>query len=98
MPPPALIVRPVLKAFVKELNARRKAARMSRSELARRAKMTRQGIIKVEKGGNVTLGTIALLAHALGCDLADFFPRKTRWGAGVSDWHLRSRVLRKVEP
>jgi transcriptional regulator with XRE-family HTH domain len=59
--------------------------------------MTRQGILKIENGGNVTLGTIALLANALGCDLADLFPRKTRWGAGVRDWHLRSRVLRKAE-
>jgi transcriptional regulator with XRE-family HTH domain len=96
MTPPALIVRPALKAFVKELIARRRTARMSRCELARRAKMTRQGIIKIEKGGNVTLGTIALLANALGCEIADLFPRKTQWGAGVSDWHLRSRVLRKT--
>jgi hypothetical protein len=28
---------------------------------ARLAKMTRQGILKIENGGNVTLGTIALL-------------------------------------
>ena len=49
---------------------------MSGSELARRASMTRQGLLKIEKGGNVTRGTIALIANALGCEIADFFPRK----------------------
>ena len=53
--------------------------------------------LKIEKGGNVTLGTIALLANALGCEMADFFPRKPRWSAEVSAWHLKSRVLRKAE-
>ncbi len=58
-----------------ELNAARKQARMSRSELAKRARMTRQGIMKIENGGDVKLGTIILLANALGCEVADFFPR-----------------------
>lgn len=75
MTPPALFVRPALRAFVMELNAARKQARMSRSELAKRARMTRQGIMKIENGGDVKLGTIILLANALGCEVADFFPR-----------------------
>jgi len=37
--------------------------------------MTRQGILKIERTGNATLGTIILLAKALGCEIADFFPR-----------------------
>jgi hypothetical protein len=39
----------------------------------------RQGLIKIENGGNVTLGTVILLANALGCQVADFFPRKSPW-------------------
>ena len=38
---------------------------------------TRQGLFKIERGGNVTLGTIVLLADALGCDIADFFPLRS---------------------
>ena len=41
--------------------------------------MTRQGLIKIENGGNVTLATVILLANALGYQLADFFPRKAPW-------------------
>ena len=76
MTPPALLIRPSLLAFSQELRAARRRAGMSRVTLAREARMTRQGLLKIEKGGNVTLGTIALLAHALGCEISDFFPRK----------------------
>ncbi|MBI4886181.1 MAG: helix-turn-helix domain-containing protein [Acidobacteria bacterium] len=89
-----LRIRPGLKAFAAELRAARIRAGLSKQTLADRAAMTRHGLIKIEKGGNPTLGTIILLADALGCEIADLFPRKHRWGAGVSDWHLRSRVLR----
>ena len=72
--PPALLIRPALKSFATELRAARLRARMSKVELAKRARMTRQGLLKIERGGNVTLGTIVLLAHALGCRVSDFFP------------------------
>ena len=79
MTPPALVIRPVLSAFAKELRAARIHARLSKHQLAKRAGMTRQGLIKIENGGNVTLGTIALLANVLGCQIADLFPRKSPW-------------------
>lgn len=79
MTPPGLIIRPSLTAFAKELRAARLHARLSTQKLANRAGMTRQGIVKIEGGGNVTLGTIVLLANALGCQIADFFPRKSPW-------------------
>ncbi len=80
MTPPALVIRPVCSAFAKELRAARLHAGLSVQQLAKRAGMTRYGLIKVEKGRNVTLGTIALLANALGCQIADLFPRKSPWG------------------
>jgi len=49
---------------------------MSKKELAKRARMTRQGLDKIERGCNVTLGTIILLAEALGHQISDFFPHK----------------------
>ncbi len=79
MTPPALVIRPVLSAFAKELHAARIHAGLSKYQLAIRAGMTRQGLIKIENGGNVTLGTIALLANALGCQIGDLFPRKSPW-------------------
>jgi len=42
-------------------------AGMTRRQLAERAHMSQQGINKIERGGNVTLGTLVLLANALGC-------------------------------
>lgn len=78
--PPGLLIRPALAAFSKELRAARIHAEMSKQELAKRARMTRQGLFKIERGGNVTLGTIVLLAHALRCEVSDFFPpRKAPW-------------------
>jgi transcriptional regulator with XRE-family HTH domain len=80
MTPPGLLIRPALSAFAKEIKAARLHSGLSKQQLARRAGMTRQGLVKVENGGNVTLGTIILLAHALGCQLADLFPpRKAPW-------------------
>jgi transcriptional regulator with XRE-family HTH domain len=76
---PGLLIRPSLSAFGKELRAARIHAGLSKQELAKRAGMTRQGLFKIEGGGNVTLGTLVLLAHALGCQIADFFPRKAPW-------------------
>ena len=79
MTAPALLIRPSLSAFAKELRAARLHAEMSQGELAKRARMTRQGLDKIERGGNVTLGTIILLADALDCQVADFFPRGAPW-------------------
>lgn len=85
MTPPAFITRPALSAFAKELRAARIHAGLSRQQLATRANMTRYGLVKIENGGNVTLATIILLADAIGCQIADFFPRK-------SPWHARGAV------
>ena len=79
MTAPGLLIRPSLSAFAKELRAARLHAEMSQDELARRAKMTRQGLDKIERGGNCTLGSIILLADALDCQVSDFFPRKSPW-------------------
>jgi transcriptional regulator with XRE-family HTH domain len=80
MTPPGLLIRPALSAFSRELRAARIHAGLSKQELADLAGMTRQGLCKVENGRNVTLGTVILLAHALGCQVADFFPpRKAPW-------------------
>lgn len=70
---------PVEIAFGREIRAARIYAGMGTTELARRAHMTRQGLVKIERGEGVTLGTIALLANALGCQIADLFPRKAPW-------------------
>jgi transcriptional regulator with XRE-family HTH domain len=77
MTPPSVLIRPSLSAFGKELRAARLHAGLSKQQLAQRARMTRQGLFKIERGGNVTLGTIVLLADALGCHIADFFPEPT---------------------
>lgn len=76
---PRQLTQPAEIAFGQELRAARLYAKMGRTELARRACMTRQGISKIENGEGVTLGTIALLANALGCQIADLFPRKSPW-------------------
>jgi transcriptional regulator with XRE-family HTH domain len=73
------LIRPSLAAFAKELRSARLHAGLSTQALADRAGMTRQGLEKIERGRNVTLGTIVLLTNALGCQIADFFPRKSPW-------------------
>jgi transcriptional regulator with XRE-family HTH domain len=75
MTPLYALVRPELLAFAARLRAARLQSGMSRTQLARRAKMTRQGILKLERTGNATLTTIVLLARAFGCHVSDFFPR-----------------------
>jgi len=79
MTPPAFLIRPALSTFAKELRAARLHAELSQEELAKRARMTRQGLDKIERGGNCTLGSIILLADALDCQISDFFPRKSPW-------------------
>jgi transcriptional regulator with XRE-family HTH domain len=79
MTPPGLLIRPSIAAFAKELRAARLHAGMTRRQLADRAHMSQQGLNKIERGGNVTLGTIVLLANALGCQVSDFFPQQAPW-------------------
>lgn len=79
MTPPGLLIRPALLAFSKELRAARRRAGLSAEQLAIRARMTRQGLEKIERGGNCTLGSIILLADALDCEVSDLFPRKSLW-------------------
>ena len=79
MTPPGVLIRASAAAFAKELRAARLHAEMSQEELAKRARMTRQGLDKIEKGGNCTLGSIILLADALDCQVSDLFPRKSPW-------------------
>lgn len=76
---PHQIIAPHAAAFAAELRAARLHAGLTRAQLARRAGMTRYGLVKVERSGNCTLGTIALLANALGCQIADLFPRRAPW-------------------
>lgn len=83
---PGLLIRPALSDFAKELRAARIHAGLSKQQLADRSGVTRQGIIKIERGGNVTLGTLVLLAHALDCQVSDFFPR-------TAPWHRRSVAI-----
>lgn len=79
MTPPARIIALHLAAFAAELKAARLHAGLTRAELARRAGMTRYGLVKVERSGSATLGTIVLLANALDCQVADLFPRRAPW-------------------
>jgi transcriptional regulator with XRE-family HTH domain len=79
MASPYRLIRPALNAFARELRVARIHAGMSQHHLARRAGMTRQGLAKIEKGGNVTVATLILLTHALGCQIANLFPRKSPW-------------------
>ena len=72
MTPPGVLIRPSLMAFAKELRAARLYAEMSQDELAKRAKMTRQGLDKIERGGNCTLGSII---HAVGSSSSCSFCR-----------------------
>ena len=76
---PHLLIRPAQLAFAKEVRAARLHAGLTSVELAKRAGMTRQGLHKIERGGGVTLGSVVLLANALGCQIADLFPRKSPW-------------------
>ena len=53
----------------------RRAAGLSQRDLARTASVDRSYIQEIERGvANPTLVTLALLAHALDCQLADLMP------------------------
>lgn len=79
MTPYKQLVRPSLTSFAIELRAARLHSGLTRSEVARRARMSRQGLLKAERNGSVTLATMVLLAQALGCQVSDFFPHKSPW-------------------
>jgi DNA-binding XRE family transcriptional regulator len=79
MTPQRQMINESLAAFAVELRAARLHAGMTRGQLARRAGMTRQGLAKIENSGNATLWTIVILANALGCQIADLFPRRSPW-------------------
>jgi hypothetical protein len=40
--------------------------------------------MKIEHSGNAMLGTIILLAKALGCQVSDFFPRQAPWNRATT--------------
>jgi transcriptional regulator with XRE-family HTH domain len=72
---PAALVRPTLVRFGYLVRRARLAAKLTQGELAERARMTRNFIGGVEHGReNPSLATMVLLAHGLGCDLADLIP------------------------
>jgi transcriptional regulator with XRE-family HTH domain len=79
MPSVEYLARATLRAFAQQLRAARLHAGLSKAHLARRVGMTHQGLLKIENGGNESLGAVILLADALGCQVADSFPRKTPW-------------------
>ena len=77
MTPPALIVRPAIVEFGRRVRAFRLQAKLTQEELAGRSCMRRLFVRQVELGkSNPSLASIVLLAHGLGCELADLFPRK----------------------
>jgi transcriptional regulator with XRE-family HTH domain len=76
---PLLRTRPALIDFGQQLRRIRTAAQMSQVELARRALMGEKFIRDMEHGReNPSLESMVLLADGLGCEMADFFPRKGR--------------------
>jgi len=58
----------------RRVRAYRLAAGMSQPELARRSRVTTKFIGQVERAeSNSSVATLALIAEAMGCDLADLF-------------------------
>jgi transcriptional regulator with XRE-family HTH domain len=77
MTPPMHLIRPVLVDFGRRVRAARLEAGLSQRQLAKRARMDRSYLQDVEYGTkNATLGTMVLLADALGCEVIDLLPRK----------------------
>jgi transcriptional regulator with XRE-family HTH domain len=76
MIPPMRLARPLIVQFGERLYAMRKRAGVSQAYLATRSRVGQRHVRKLERGtSNPTLATLILLADALGCELADFFPR-----------------------
>jgi len=60
-----------------QVKAKREAAGLSMSEVARRAKMLGTKLWKIEHGERrLTLEDAARLAEVLGCDVKDFLPQR----------------------
>lgn len=73
------LARPLIVSFGERLYSMRKQAGVSQANLAIRSRVGQRHVRKLERGkSNPTLATLALLADALGCELADFFPRSAR--------------------
>lgn len=70
------LTRPVIVGFGQRVRELRRAAGLRQRDLAQHSRMTVRYIIEIEQGtSNPSLGTIALLADALKCDVVDFFRR-----------------------
>jgi transcriptional regulator with XRE-family HTH domain len=73
------LTRPVIVSFGQRVREMRRTAGLTQDDLARLSRMTVRYIIEIEQAtSNPSLGTIALLAVALECEVADFFPRDQR--------------------
>jgi len=69
------LTRPVIVDFGQRVRELRRAAGLSQRDLARHSRITLRYIIEIEQAtSNPSLGTIALLAVALKCEVAEFFP------------------------
>lgn len=70
------LTRPVIVGFGQRVREMRRAAGLTQEQLAQHSRMTVRYIIEIEQAtSNPSLGTIALLAVALNCEVADFFRR-----------------------
>jgi transcriptional regulator with XRE-family HTH domain len=76
MVPPMRLARPIIVQFGRRLHAMRVQAGISQADLALRARVCERHVRRIERGtSDPGLATIILLADALRCELADFFPR-----------------------
>lgn len=68
------LTRPTIVAFGRAVRERRRAAGLRQRDLAQLSRMTVRYIVEIEQGSsNPSLGTIALLAVALNCEVVDLF-------------------------
>jgi len=76
--PPTIRARPVVAAFSRRVREMRHAAGMTQKQVAEIACVRKAFISLIERGkANPSLVTIALIAGALGCDVAAFFGKHT---------------------
>lgn len=74
MPVPRRLVLRALSAFGRRVRVRRRAAGLTQTQLADRAYVNREFIGRIEcDQANPSLATIALIAAALDCSIADLF-------------------------
>ena len=92
MDPMKARARATVAAFGSTVRARRLAAGMSQPELGRGARVTGKFIGLIERGtSNPSLVTMAFVADALGCELAELFELEHASGAS-----LRARDVRRA--